>query len=123
MGKVQGPLMWVLILAAALLQFYKSTNVSEWVERIKTLKFLKQFTAIVFQPEERSLSVEATGKSPQPGLYQSREFTFPESNSKRKKQLPNQPSIVPAMTPRVRDIPLQARIEKLAKQKRKERVS
>lgn len=56
-------------------------------------------------------------------MFNTREFTFPESSAKRKKQLPSQPSIVPALTPRIREVPIQAKIEKLAKQKRKERVS
>lgn len=72
--------------------------------------------------DERSLSVEAATKSPNFHLFNTREFTFPESSAKRKKQLPSQPSIVPAFTPRVREIPIQAKIEKLAKQKRKERA-
>lgn len=72
--------------------------------------------------DERSLSVEAKAKSPNSHLFSAREFTFPEANAKRQKQLASQPSIIPAFTPRVRDLPLQAKIEKLAKQKRKEKA-
>ncbi|XP_045209622.1 uncharacterized protein LOC123561371 isoform X2 [Mercenaria mercenaria] len=74
------------------------------------------------QNDERSLSVEVAAKTPNFHLFNTREFTFPESNSKRKKHLPSQPSIVPALTPRVRELPIQAKIEKLAKQKRRERA-
>lgn len=77
---------------------------------------------ITERPDERSLSVEAATKSPNIHMFNTREFTFPESSSKRKKHTPSQPSIVPAFTPRVRDVPIQAKIEKLAKQKRKERA-
>lgn len=54
--------------------------------------------------------------------FSTREFTFPESSWHRKKQFPSQPSILPALAPRIRDLPLQVKIEKLAKQRRKERV-
>lgn len=72
--------------------------------------------------DEQSVSVEAIAKSLQSHLFNSREFTFPESSAKRQMQLPSQPSIVPAFTPRVRDTSLHVKIEKIAKLKRKERV-
>ncbi|XP_060557626.1 uncharacterized protein LOC132718038 isoform X2 [Ruditapes philippinarum] len=72
--------------------------------------------------DERSLSVEVAARIPSYHMFNTREFTFPESSAKRKKHLPSQPSIVPALTPRVREVPIQAKIEKLAKQKRKERA-
>ncbi|KAL4228427.1 hypothetical protein ACF0H5_011474 [Mactra antiquata] len=75
---------------------------------------------ITDRTDERSLSVEVTTKSPNSHMFNTREFTFPESSSKKKKHTPSQ--IVPALTPRNRDTPIQAKIEKLAKQKRKERA-
>jgi len=66
------------------------------------------------------MSVEAAMKSPPSHLFNSREFTFPESSPHRKRPPAILQPIVPALTPR--DTPLQAKIEKLAKQKRKERV-
>ena len=74
------------------------------------------------QHDDRSMSVENPPRIPDHHLFHNREFTFPESSAKRRKELPSQPSIVPALTPRIRDTPLQAKIEKLAKQKRKDRV-
>ena len=77
----------------------------------------------LFIQEERSISVMGRNRSPHNHVFNSREFTFPETNWKRKKQFPSQPSILPALTPRIRDTPLHAKIEKLAKQRRKERVT
>ncbi|KAH3730828.1 uncharacterized protein LOC127853560 [Dreissena polymorpha] len=94
------------------------------VSEIPTLPSITISPAFITERvDDRSLSVEVTRKSPQGHLFNAREFTFPESGPHRKRQLPGNPQpIVPALTPRARDTPLQAKIEKLAKQKRKERA-
>ncbi|XP_052805709.1 uncharacterized protein LOC128235046 [Mya arenaria] len=93
------------------------------VSDIPTLPSLSISPAFITEKvDERSLSVEAATKSPHNHMFNTREFTFPESHGAYRKRPQHsllQP-IVPALTPR--DIPLQAKIEKLAKQKRRERA-
>lgn len=69
--------------------------------------------------DERSLSEAAKPNLDHPSLFNVREFTFPVSSASVKKQ--KSPSPVLA-TPRIKDIPIQIKISKLAKKKRKEKA-
>ena len=69
--------------------------------------------------DERSLSEAAKPNLDHPALFNVREFTFPVSSASIKKQKSPSP---PLPTPRIKDLPIQIKISKLAKKKRKEKV-
>ena len=70
--------------------------------------------------DERSVSEAAKPSLDHPALFNVREFTFPVSSANIKNQKKSSPAI---STPRIKELPIHIKIGKLARKKRKEKVS